>query len=449
MKILLSNRGPYRRLDERPLQRGGGGLSQALLQNGTVLRDDSVLWLYPSNDGSRKQLYSANMEIVEIKVDTELHTRHYDFANRYLWFFLHSLLRPAELVYDSNFYTGLASYESFNLEFAKAAALEIKAFLSTEKREGGELEILVNDYHFFSLPALLKEELSRHGIANSIIFFLHTAWPEKEYVERVCAKQVKERVFKMLEEADRVGFLADRWRGNFLQLFPRESNKTFTNPLLVDPTASYTSSQLSLGEEFIPKRLKKKFIYLKLDRSDPIKNAINSLKAYALAIESDLNLRENSIFVLVAYGSRTNFTEYIELAERTRLELARFREKYGEEQFLFFDDDNMKRSLSLYSAADCIVAPSLADGMNLAVQEALLLSKQKCIPILSERMGITELISSDALVVSPYEVEEISEAMQECFYMEFEEKEKRQVSLQKRLAVVSGAWLKTCFERVD
>lgn len=448
LKIIVSNRGPYRDINSTPLRRSGGGLCSALtssLSSSTEIAggDDRILWIFPISGGLTKIMTWKSVRLVQLKTDSEVYDAAYTFASRYLWHLLHGLLELTYLSYDQDFYAEYEFYKKFN----HAIAEQVLNVICDQKKDDEKIEVFVNDYHFFFLPHLIKEKLKDLNIDCSTLIFLHTAWPDSTYLKRCASEVFFSEILPAVQQADKIGFLANRWRDRFLEVSENPCNHTFTNPLSIELSVDTEEDTCDVDTLLKDVKIGSKFIFLKIDRVDPIKNILNSLKAYDILVENDLNIRENSVLIVSNYRTRSSIREYKEYANEVDQYIDKLQKKYGSEHIVNFTDDNISRNMALYSISDAVISTSLVDGMNLVAQEAVLISKKHCIPLLSEEMGVTEIISSDAVIANPYDVLDIAEKFSNIFYMTNEERKTISDRIKEKLRKYkSGIWLENIFK---
>lgn len=167
--IVVSNREPYRRIDEEDdaiaWKRTTGGLVSAL---DPVMRRSGGTWIAwkPGSRGgitrSRVPAGEPSFTLLQVPLSSEEVERYHEgFANRALWPLCHYFVDRCR--FDEEEWR---VYERINERFADAVAGEAR---------GGEL-VWIHDYHFCLLPRLAR----KRGVEAPIAFFLHVPFPAPE-----------------------------------------------------------------------------------------------------------------------------------------------------------------------------------------------------------------------------------------------------------------------------
>jgi len=97
--------------------------------------------------------------------------------------------------------------------------------------------------------------------------------------------------------------------------------------------------------------------------------------------------------------------------------------------------------LAYYRAADIALITSLKDGMNLVAKEYCAANVDKSgVLILSEFAGAAIQLRGDALLVNPYDIEGVADAIYQSYGMHIDERRQRMQRLRKSVARRDVFW---------
>jgi trehalose 6-phosphate synthase len=104
--------------------------------------------------------------------------------------------------------------------------------------------------------------------------------------------------------------------------------------------------------------------------------------------------------------------------------------------------------LAYYRAADIALITPLKDGMNLVAKEYCACSiEEDCVLILSEFAGAAAQLSRGALLVNPYDIEGVAEAIQRAFHMDKGERQARMRRMRRSIRECDVFWWVDSFLR--
>jgi trehalose 6-phosphate synthase len=93
---------------------------------------------------------------------------------------------------------------------------------------------------------------------------------------------------------------------------------------------------------------------------------------------------------------------------------------------------------------------SVRDGMNLVVQEGIVLSEHDPVVVLSRDTGAADALGRDALLVNPFDVSETANALHEALTMPDAERVARCRRLRKAaVALPPGPWFQAQLDAVN
>jgi trehalose 6-phosphate synthase len=363
---------------------------------------------------------------------------YFGFANEGLWPLCHiAHTRPV-------FRTGdWEQYRSVNRKFA--------AVLLDEMRGEKEPVVFAQDYHFALLPRMIKEERPDARIA----IFWHIPWPNPEAFG-ICPWQ-KELLDGMLG-ADLVGFHIQAHCNNFLETVDRalesridwehfavnrHDHLTTVRPFPISVAANgenFATPEPSSGvQDLLHRELggRPAFLGLGVDRVDYTKGIPERLRGIERLFELYPDYRERFTFIQIGAPSRTHIKRYQDLMAEVEAEVERINRKLrtGAWKPLVFVARHHSHSEveAYYRESDLCLVTSLHDGMNLVAKEYVAARHdERGMLILSRFTGASHELA-DALVVNPYDTDELAHTIHAALIMNAEE---QRIRMQRMRAVV-------------
>lgn len=174
---------------------------------------------------------------------------------------------------------------------------------------------------------------------------------------------------------------------------------------------------------------------LGIDRLDYTKGILERLDAFCRALERAPELCEHITFFQVVVPSRTDIAGYAAL----KMEIER---RVGEINGQFtrlgwvpihyvFRALDREELLAFYRTAEMALVTPLKDGMNLVAKEHCACSIEDGVLILSEFAGAADQFHQDALLVNPYDVEGVADAIISAYRMPLAERQTRMRALRR------------------
>jgi trehalose 6-phosphate synthase len=185
-------------------------------------------------------------------------------------------------------------------------------------------------------------------------------------------------------------------------------------------------SREKLLEEF---GLRCESLIVGVDRMDYTKGIVERLVAIEHLLEEHPWYLERLTMVQIAAPSRTRIPSYIDLRRRVEETVERINKRYQTplwKPVLLIERQYSHEDLDLwYRAADLCLVTSLHDGMNLVAKEYVAArDDEDGVLVLSKFAGAaTEL--HDALIVNPYDIEGVAEAIHKGLEMDRSERHTR------------------------
>jgi alpha,alpha-trehalose-phosphate synthase [UDP-forming] len=365
---------------------------------------------------------------------------YYGFANEGLWPLCHiAHTRPVFRASDWQ------AYQDANRKFAEAVLEEMKG--------AKQALVLIQDYHFALLPRMVKEARPDARIA----IFWHIPWPNPEAF-RICPWQ--RELLDGLLGADLVGFHIQAHCNNFLETVDaalesridwerfavkRNNQTTLVRPFPIsvdfreaEPGTEITSSPYDLRAKMLEKLgIKASFLGIGVDRIDYTKGIPERFRGIERFLEKYRSYREKFTFVQIGAPSRTNIQRYHDLVAEVQAEADRINTRFQTKDWkpiaLLLRHHNRNEILPYYRAADLCMVTSLHDGMNLVAKEFVAArADEEGALILSQFTGASRELR-DALLVNPYDADQIAEAIRTALEMDAHD---RQLRMQRMRRVV-------------
>ena len=240
-------------------------------------------------------------------------------ANPVLWFVQHglwSLKREPDADLTVPWRDG---YAAANRAIAEAAVAEL------DRAPGAAL--YVHDYHLYLVPSLVREVRPDARIA----FFVHIPWVGPD-AWAVLPPEIARAVHESLLACDSVGFHTEQWRSAFVAsceaLLGRGEDAeqvSHANPIAVD-TAEFDSlatSEAVRGRRNELQEDRPEILVVRVDRTDPSKNAVRGFEAFGRLLERDPSLHGRVVLLALLDPSRQEIPEYVDYRDATERAAAR------------------------------------------------------------------------------------------------------------------------------
>ncbi len=350
------------------------------------------------------------------------------FSNEGLWPLCHiahtrPIFRPEDWL----------EYQKINRRFADAVLQEM---------EGTESPILLaQDYHFALLPRIVKEARPDARVA----IFWHIPWPNAE-VFGICPWQ-RELVDGLLG-ADLIGFHIQSHCNNFLETVDRalealtewdrfavnrQGHLTRVRPYPISVAfpehSRVINESLSAGAEraalCAELGIEASLLGVGVDRVDYTKGLLERFRAIERFLEWTPAYQQRFTFVQIGAPSRTDIERYKNFLAEVSAEAERINARFQTGRWkpiVFLKRHHSHEEIRrYYNAASFCMVTSLHDGMNLVAKEFVAAREdERGALILSTFAGAAHELP-DALLVNPYDVSQLAEAIHRALEMTEEE----------------------------
>ena len=419
--ILISNR------VAEPTRGGAmpGGLAAALY---SATDKNGAWWMgssgkHPKDNSTESPIHIKDIgqgKLVTVDFPTTLYRNFYNgMSNSALWPILHD--RADLLHYEQSFFD---AYRQINELMADAVARVARP----------DALIWVHDYHFF----MLGECLRRRGINNPIGFFLHTPFPTGSVLS--CMPRHRE-IMKALAAYDLVGFqtgpdllrfrhyatteLAATQTGQTSLRFGKYRVQIGVFPIGVDVDHFAAAAEKNHKTRRLNRMrhdLHDGALVVGVDRLDYSKGLPLRFQSYEKFLTLYPEERKRVSFMQITPPTRSEVESY----RRIRAELAStagdINARFGSVDWMvlrYVNESFAPDELAgFYRMSKVACVTPLRDGMNLVAKEYLAAQNpdDPGVLVLSRFAGAAQELNA-ALLVNPYDTEEVARALHQAIYM--------------------------------
>ena len=371
-------------------------------------------------------------------LSSEEEAGYYDgFSNEGLWPLCHiAHTRPIFRASDWD------CYQQVNEKFADAVLEEMESSPNPT--------VFVQDYHLALLPRLLKAARPEARVA----IFWHIPWPNPEAFG-ICPWQSE--LLDGLLGADLIGFHIPLHCNNFLSTVDRvlESRtdrehmtasrnghvstvRPYPVSVSLDGAATDRMAKRPSRETLLSEfGLRAESMVIGVDRLDYTKGIVERLVAIEHLLEEHPWYLERLTMVQIAAPSRTRIPSYLELERRVAETVGRINDRYQTAQWkpvlLIERQCSHEEVERWYRAADLCLVTSLHDGMNLVAKEFVAArDDEDGVLVLSKFTGAA-IELGDALLVNPYDIEGVAEAVHQGLEMPPAERRARMQRMRRQV----------------
>ena len=408
-----------------------GGLAVALSE---LLKRTGGVWFGWSGNVSErpnthpKTVRKGGLTVATVDLSSDDYDEYYSgFANSDLWPLFHYRIDLAS--FNRENYQG---YLRVNQRFARA----LKPMLKPSDL------VWVHDYHLFAFG----EELRRMGSENAMGFFLHIPFPAREVLTTLPVHDV---IVRAMFAYDVIGFQTDADLSCFVDYVVREAGGTVDDdgrvsaygrtifagvfPIGIDAdnfSKFATSKNAMVHRRRLEKVLRRRLAIVGVDRLDYTKGLANRFLAFERLLEHYPENHGKVTYVQIAPTTRADVPDYVHIRRELEGIAGKVNGEYSE--FDWTPLRYINRSFSRQALAGIfrlsrvgLVTP-LRDGMNLVAKEyvAAQSSRSPGVLVLSRFAGAAQQLEG-ALIVNPYDIQGMADALQTALNMSLDERKRR------------------------
>lgn len=432
--FVVSNREPYihnRDGDRIVVQRPASGLVSALEP---VMRACGGVWVAHGSGSADRDTVDASDHVAVPPAkpayrlrrvwisDEEQEGYYYGLSNEGLWPLCHlAYVRP--IFRDGDW----QQYVAINQRFADAVAREATR---------PDPIIMVQDYHFALLPRMIRELLPK----ATILTFWHIPWPNAEAFG-ICPW--KEEIIAGLLGSTVLGFHTQAYCNNFFEtvdrfmesridrehrsvVFGGEETMVRPYPISIEwpPAALLSQQPVATCRQVVRERYglaPDMKIGVGIERFDYTKGILDRLQAIDDLLTRQPEWKGRFTFIQIVAPTRSKLTSYTALQKDALRITAEVNARHGSEGYqpihLVIRHHEPEEVYELFRAADLCVVSSLHDGMNLVAKEFVAARDDELGTLVLSRFAGASSELSEALIINPYDVQGMAEAIGRALVM--------------------------------
>jgi len=428
--IVVSNREPYvHKITSQGIRaiRPASGMASALEP---IVRAVGGTWIAHGSGTGDRHVVDAN-DRIGLPPDQPSYTLrrvwltrqeedgyYYGLSNAALWPLCHIVYQRPEFRKSD-----WDQYCAVNEKFCRAVL---------EEALGNPAIVFIQDYQLGLLSRMLRKRRPDLILAQ----FWHIPWPNREAF----------RIFPWGEELldgllgnDLLGFHIQYHCNNFMDTVDRNieakvdyehfrvfrgGHPTFIRPfpisvdfaqIEIDAQSSRVQGQIAEFRIVLGTNVEERKLLVGADRIDYTKGILERFQAFDTLIQHHPELRGKVIFMQLAAPSRVHLDVYRDLNDRIEdlVDEINWRHQSDDWQPIYYlkAHHDYYAVLAAYKMADVLLTTSLHDGMNLVAKEFIATrSDNSGVLILSQYTGAARELS-DAVLVNPFDIEDMAEAM--------------------------------------
>jgi len=417
-----------------------GGLAVAL---GEAIRSVGGIWFGWDGNVEEEgtpltvtQTVQNNVTVATIPMTGQDYDEYYlGFANKVLWPVCHYRL---DLVQFEPAY--LEGYKRVNKTFANALAPLLKP----------DDLVWVHDYHLMSLAS----ELRALGAKQRLGFFLHIPFPPPELLQAIPAH---DWLIEALFRFDVLGFQTSNDASNFHRFVSEHAGgvtrtcgriEAFGKTIVAKPfpigidveefaAAAQTAEAASQIERLNRRTIVRSHI-IGVDRLDYTKGLPERFKAFGKLLETHPEHLKTVTFMQIAPPTRIEVEAYANIRKELEELSGAINGEFGDFDWtpLRYIHRTVPRNTlaALFRGCEVGLVTPLRDGMNLVSKEYVAAQNEDDpgVLVLSKFAGAAEELE-EALIVNPYNIDDMANAMQIALKMPLKERKQRHSALLARI----------------
>lgn len=448
--LIVSNRLPLRLVKGTNnvwrLDRGSGGLVTALAP---VLRNRGGAWIgwpgVPTEDSPENLpdlLHVAEKDlgyrIVTVPLSRREQRLFYEgFSNEVIWPLFHEF--PSLAQFKPAYWY---AYQQVNRKYAEVIAAQSES----------DHFIWIHDYQLL----LVAEELRRLGVDAHLAFFLHIPFPPLDVFLKIPWRL---EILRALVQFDLLGVQTARDRRNLVEclraLMPDvkwhgrgrvvvgqvngRAVRIGDFPISIDYRSFVRrarSKEVLAVRDTIRSKLPDRKILLGIDRLDYTKGIPHRLEAFRDALREHPDLHGKTTLVQVVVPSRTGVPQYRRLRAQIERLVGAINGEFTRPGWVpihyIFRSLSPEELLGYYRAADIALITPLKDGMNLIAKEYCTTNVDNDgVLLLSEFAGAASQLQNGAILVNPFHIKEVADAIYCACTMSISERKRRMKKLRQ------------------
>lgn len=391
-----------------------GGVASALKM---LMEKEGGVWVCWGDgklDADNEVEDRGNYKIVRVLLNTKEKKGFYDdYSNGTLWPLFHYFRERIKFTRD-----GFRVYKQVNEKFKN----KIMKYLDDD------MKIWIHDYQLTLVPGMLRKS----GVENFITYTWHIPWVASEFFSIL---PDAEEIIHSISRSDMITFHTPPYTNNF-----RESAKNILKNSFDDEDKLFSFSLGIENSHYLKNNgsrvrvgsLEGRKMIFSIDRLDYTKGLVNRVLAIENMLDRFPEYSGKFIYVMVVTPSRISVGEYQSLKKDLEMTIGRVNGEYGNISWApiiyMYRKISDRTLISYYSRADIALITPLMDGLNLVSKEFVSVATSGAL-IISQFAGSSHDLKGGALVVNPYNIQEMADAILYSLNM-------RESEIQKRLSMM-------------
>ncbi|CCH59147.1 hypothetical protein TBLA_0B03050 [Henningerozyma blattae CBS 6284] len=323
--------------------------------------------------------------------------------------------------------------------------------------------IWIHDYHLMLVPLMIRKKLPNAKIG----FFLHVSFPSSEVFR--CLAQ-RDQILEGICGANFVGFQTKEYARHFLQTTNRilvadigkdevKYNGTIisvkSTPIGIDMfhlQRQMKTDKTIKWRQLIRERWNGKKLIICRDQFDRVRGLNEKMLAYERFLKENPEWIDRVVLIQICIGYRKDD----DLEKKVMLTVDRINalssDLANSQHVVFLHQDlEFAQYLALSCEADAFLITAFREGMNLTAQEFVGCSEEKNAPLLlSEFTGSAELLKDGAILINPWAVKSLANAIKRGLEMSEQEKRRNWKKMSKNvIAHDSDLWVTNSIEFIN
>lgn len=434
---------------------GSGGLVTALAP---VLRNRGGVWIgwagnyEPLNEDEMRHLTENAKELTGYSCSfvplskEEIDLYYQGFSNEIIWPLFHDLQSMCN--FDPTYWY---EYQKVNKKFAE---ITLQHIAETDF-------VWVHDYQLM----LVGQELRKSNKYLHLAFFLHIPFPPLDIFLKL---PWRFQIIRALLEYDVVGFQTMRDKKNFVQCVKALLPDVFLEevdslhvckigerkscigafPISIDYDDFVTfakSSEVADAAWHIHEGFKEQTLILSIDRLDYTKGIPYRLEAFRNLLRRFPEVHERVTLIQVIIPSRVDIPRYNQLKDDINRLISEINSEFTQNGWVpihyLFRSLSRTELVAYYRTCEIALVTSLKDGMNLVAKEYVACDlEHRGVLILSEFAGAAAQLQDYVLLVNPYDIEGVAEAIHRAILMPDEERTNNMMHMQENISRYNIFW---------
>jgi trehalose 6-phosphate synthase len=321
---------------------------------------------------------------------------------------------------------------------SKAFADEIVA---EARRASRPVAIMLQDYHMHLVGGMVRKSLP----GSVIHYSLDVPWPDpSDWL--MLPQPWRSEIFHSLLACDVLGFKSERDARSFSagarEFVPGVHIDTDTGVITADdghrvtlrayPPAVDTDSLMAAADSRRTFALEQRIYapgihtFVTAERAEPHKNIVRGIRAYGAMLAANRDLAAKTRYILALAPPPPHLAQYRRYIREIEQAVKEVNGQHGRRDggpIELAIENNYSLALAAIRVADTLVAIPLADATCATAFSIPLINKRNASMILSETSAVADVFGSAATVVSPADIEHISERMKQAARSDTQDRE--------------------------